>query len=68
MVATAESIKLRKYRRIALYAMLAFFFFSIPLVSLGFNGANPIVFWLIFLTLLYVLQLDSRIRRAENPC
>lgn len=66
MVATTDSIKLRKYRRIIWYVISAFFFFGILLVSLGFDGANPIVFWLTFLMLLYALQLGSRIRRTEN--
>lgn len=43
MAATADSIKLRKYRRIVWYVMFALLFFGILLVNLGF-GANPIVF------------------------
>lgn len=65
MVATADSIKLRRHRRIVWYVIFAFLFLGIVLASLGYEGARPIAF-LIFLTLLYVLQLSSRIRRAEN--
>lgn len=65
MVAAADPVKLRRYRRVAWYAIFAFLFLGIVLASLGYEGAGPIAF-LIFLTLLYVLQLSARIRRAEN--
>lgn len=65
MVATVDLIKLRRHRRIVWYVIFAFLFLGIVLASLGYEGAGPIAF-LIFLTLLYALQLGSRIRRAEN--
>jgi hypothetical protein len=70
MAATPDPIKLRKYRRIIWCVISVFFFFGILLVSLGFDGANPIVFWLTFLMLLYALQLGSRIRQtgSEQTC
>lgn len=66
MAATADPVKLRRHRRIVWYVIFAFFFSSIALVSLGFEGVGPIAFWLIFLTLTYVLLLEYRIRRAEK--
>lgn len=65
MVATVDLSKLRRYRRIVWYVIFAFLFLGIVLASLGYESAGPIVF-LIFLTLLYALQLGSRIRRTEN--
>ena len=65
MVAAADPAKLRKQRRMAWYAIFAFFFIGVVLANSGIEGAGPIAF-LIFLILLYTLQLGSRIRRAEN--
>ena len=65
MVATTDLVKLRRHRRIAWYAVFAFFIFGVVLANFGFVNVGPIAFVLVLLTL-YALQLGSRIRRAEN--
>lgn len=66
MRATADPVKLRRYRRIAWYVIFAFFFFGIVLANSGFENAGGIASMLILPTLLYALLLGYRIGRAEK--
>lgn len=65
MAETLDLIKLRRHRRIAWCVVFAFFFSDVLLENMGSKDAGPIAL-LAFLTLLYALQLGSRIRRAES--
>jgi len=66
MAVNSSLDKLKRHRRIAWYVVFAFFFFGNLFEYLGFQDAGPIAFLLLFLTLLYVWQFSSRIRRAES--
>lgn len=63
---TADSVKLRKQRRITWYVIFAFLLVSVVLEKFKFQDASTIVFLLIFPMLLYVVWLRSRIRRVES--
>lgn len=63
---TADSVKLRRYRRIAWYVIFALFFFGIVLANSGLENAGGIASMLMLPTLLYALLLGFRIGRAEK--
>jgi len=69
MVATDNSVRLRKHRRIVWYIIFALLFSGVVLANLESKGANSIaayIFLLIIPTSLYVVFLGFSIRRAES--